>query len=54
MSTNLLHSKKLFCERAKLSGSNIEVINNIEQVDKLFKWRGQNIYVQVYSQFESS
>ena len=36
------------------SGSNIEVIINIEQVNILFKWHGQNVYVQMYSQFESS
>ena len=37
----------------KLFSSNTEVINNIEQVNIIFKWHGRNIYVQRYSQFKS-
>jgi hypothetical protein len=37
----------------KLFSSNTEVINNIEQVNIIFTWRGRNIYVQRYSQFKS-
>jgi hypothetical protein len=45
--------KETIQESVKLSSSNIEVLNNIEQVNILFKWCGQNaLCSEVFSVWE--